>query len=335
MKRKAIIPLVLGLGVGLFAVKLAVDTIRKAQAAGAASKTIDIVRAKIDINAHEMVTPEMIELVETAEDSALVPQAERFEDLNLVVGRVTAKSIPANSPILKSMLSPEGTPAGMVGRIPIGYRAISVKIDEVSSVAYQLKPGDWVDVLVVMDIDTGIRGKKETVSEVILQNIQVAAIGNTTNPPQGAGATKTKPAKSATLFVRIEDVPKLNLANTRGRVSLAMRGSDDPSNSMGNYAGMADVLHRLKPKKKKDDCSPFMASLGFCEESKDDSKAKLVDAAITQQEIGGPHTVLVVRGGSATENMQRIEFFDANSSQILSVSAGAGNSSGIGSSKRR
>ncbi|MBI4717136.1 MAG: Flp pilus assembly protein CpaB, partial [Planctomycetes bacterium] len=110
-----------------------------------------------------------------------------------------------------------------------GYRAVSVKIDEVSGVAYQVKPGDWVDVIVVMDIESGSRGrKKQTIAEVILQHIQVAAIGQVTSGPAGGGAdAKVKPAKSATLIVPEDDVPKLHLAGTRGKITLAMRGADE------------------------------------------------------------------------------------------------------------
>jgi len=335
MKRKAIIPLVLGLGIGLFTVKLAVDTIRKAQAANANAETVNTVRAKIDIHAHERVTQEMVELVEIAADSALIPKDQRFDELKLVVGRVTAKAIPTSSPILKSMLAPEGSKPGMVGRIPPGYRAVSVKIDEVSSGGYHIKPGDMVDVLVVMDVDSGIRGRKETISEVILQNVKVAAIGHTMNPPQGGSNAKAKPAKSATLFVRNRDVPKLHLANTRGKISLAMRGSDDPNDSMSGYANMGDVLYGGKPKKKNDkgEVSLFLKMLGFGKDTKD--KAKLVK--YTQPVDSGPRTVLVVRGGSAAENMQRITFAHSDSTEIIAVSAGAASksSTGIGSRNRR
>ena len=51
MNRKAIIPLVLGLCVGLATVKVAVDTIRKAKAAGKTSETVKVVRALYYITA--------------------------------------------------------------------------------------------------------------------------------------------------------------------------------------------------------------------------------------------------------------------------------------------
>ena len=129
---------------------------------------------------------------------------------------------------LWSMLAPPGTPGGMVGRIPPGYRAVSVKIDEVTGVAYQIKSGDWVDVIVVMDVDSGGMGRsKHTVAEVILQNVQVLAMGRSVGGSPDERGASTKPAKSATLLVRVEEAPRLHLAGTRGKITLAMRGSDD------------------------------------------------------------------------------------------------------------
>jgi len=226
MGRKALIPLVLGLGIGLLAVKIVVNSIQKAQAGNANRQTVSVVRAKQDILAFEEITKESVEVVETA-DSLFAPANERIEKLEGALGRVSAKPIPRNAPVLLSMLSPEGTKPGLLGRIPPGFRAVAVKIDESSSAGYQLQPGAWVDVIVVMDVETSTRGKKETLAEVILQHVQVASIGRDANPEaEGPGKT-VKPAKSATLFVPEADVPKLHLAGTRGKLTLAMRGEDD------------------------------------------------------------------------------------------------------------
>ncbi len=226
MKGRAIIPLVLGLCVGLVAVKYLVKTLQNAQGSSGESQTVSVVRATQDLDSYQEITAEFVELVETTDDT-FAPSQERITSLEDVIGRVTAKAIPERAPILLSMLAPPNTPAGMVGRIPPGFRAVSVKIDEVTGVAYQLKPGSWVDVIVVMDIMTGSgRNAKETIAEVILQHVQVAAIGRTASGPAAGRGSKMKPAKSATLLVAEKDVPKLHLAGTRGKLTLAMRGED-------------------------------------------------------------------------------------------------------------
>lgn len=207
MKGRAIIPLVLGLCVGLVAVKYLVQTLQNAKGSTGASEAVSVVRATQDLESFQEITAEFVELVETSDD-AFAPSQERITSLEDVIGRVTAKAIPERAPVLQSMLAPPDTLPGMVGRIPPGFRAVSVKIDEVTGVAYQLKPGSWVDVIVVMDIMTGSgRNAKETIAEVILQHVQVAAIGRSATGPTDGRGSKMKPAKSATLFVAEKDVP--------------------------------------------------------------------------------------------------------------------------------
>ena len=98
-------------------------------------------------------------------------------------------------------------------------------------------------MIVVMDVDTGGRKrKKETVAEVILQNIQVAAIGQTTTEQSAESGQKVKPAKSATLLVTEEEVPKLHLAATRGKLTLAMRGDQDQATGKTAFARGSEVF---------------------------------------------------------------------------------------------
>ena len=226
MKGKAIIPLVLGLGVGLVAVKLGVDTIKQSKASGTRQATVTAFRATADIDAFAEITPEMIEAVKT-EVNAFLPTEELFETSKDVVGRVTARMIPKGSPVLKSYLAPPGTDVGIQGAIEPGYLAYSVEIDEVSSVAYQLKRGTWVDVIAVMNVP-GERRKQETVSEVLLQHVQVLAVGRSTPGAQPESGTPSKAAKSVTLHVPEADVTKLHWAATGGKIALAMRGDHEP-----------------------------------------------------------------------------------------------------------
>ncbi len=314
MSRKAIIPLVLGLGIGLLAVKFVVESIQKAQASSAARQVVTIVRAKQDIAAHEEIGKELVETVETA-DNLLAPSNERIEKLETAIGRVTAKPIPRGMPVLLSMLSPEGTKPGMVGRIPPGFRAVSVKIDEVAAAGYQIQPGDWVDVIVVMDIDTGNRGKKETIAEVILQHVQVAAIGHGTNPEQETTGTKVKPAKSATLLVPEEEVPKLHLAGTRGKLTLAMRGEDDETIEDPRKAIGSQVLDKLT---KMLDTPPEPAPAP--------APAPVISSRMTSEPEPEPYPVLVMRhstiGNQATV-VEQITFEGPQSAKVISVGKGA------------
>ncbi|MBU0716930.1 MAG: Flp pilus assembly protein CpaB [Planctomycetes bacterium] len=225
MNAKAIVPLVLGLGVGLVAVKVLVDTLKGARAASKDTEQTMMVRARTDIDISSKITPEMVEVIGTT-DRRLIADAERLGSIEEVEGRVAAKAIPQSTLILKSMLAPEGTPEGLQGRIPPGFRGFSVKINEVSAIAYHLQPGNWVDVIVIMNVQAGSR-KKETVAEVLLQHVEVIAVGHQTSSEATEDSDKAKRAKSATLLVREEDVPRLHMAAQKGTLTLALRGMDD------------------------------------------------------------------------------------------------------------
>jgi pilus assembly protein CpaB len=144
-----------------------------------------------------------------------------MEDL---VGRVTSKFIPQGMPVTASMLAEDGTPAGIEELIDEGYRAVTVKIDESTGVAYLLRPRCYVDVIVVMDVKKSGR-KSETISRVLLQRVKVGAVGQMLNEV----GTEDGPSRvrSVTLIVPESDVPKLHLAQTKGRLTLAMRSTND------------------------------------------------------------------------------------------------------------
>lgn len=316
MKGKAVIPLVLGLGIGLVAVKYVIDTVKQARASGASSRTVKVVRAKQDIGAYVQITPEMVELVETG-DGAFAPSSDRITKIEDLKDRVAGKSIPRFSPVLQSMLAPPGTPHGMQGRIKQGYRAVSVKIDEVTGVAYQVQPGDLVDVIVVMDIDSGDRGKKkETIAEVILQRVEVAAIGQSTSGASEEAGSKVKPAKSATLLVTEADVPKLHLAATRGKITLSMRGTEDETFSPPAVAHSNDLFKTLQSKLQALSATPALAMA---------APKPVPMSQPAPRELDAPHGVIVYRRATIGNtnvpvSVERITFESAQSSKIIDVS---------------
>ena len=131
MKGKAVIPLVVGLCIGLFAVRSGLNAIKSAQGNAASAEKITAIRTMRDIGIGEEIKDDMVELVKTVPNE-FIPSMDRIETLEDVLGRVTEKSIPMGGAVLHSMLAPIGTPAGIGGQIPAGFRAFSAQIDEVS-----------------------------------------------------------------------------------------------------------------------------------------------------------------------------------------------------------
>src|SRR5438876_13770 len=162
MKAKAIIPLVLGLGIGIFAIKMFVNVLKKAK--GSTGETVEVVRARVDMAPTIEITEQMVEMASVPE--TLCPKLA-IRDKKEVIGRVTANSIPQGCPVVQSLLAPKGTLPGLAARIKDGFRAVAVKVDESVGVAGWVKPGSKVDVVAVMSGRAG--SKNEIISRTILR----------------------------------------------------------------------------------------------------------------------------------------------------------------------
>ncbi|HOW73114.1 MAG TPA: Flp pilus assembly protein CpaB [Phycisphaerae bacterium] len=240
MKGRAIIPLVVGLAVGILAIKLFADVLKKAKGSQA-SETVNVVCAKADIGSTVEIKDTMLEL--RAVPRSLVP-SQSFYDTKEVIGRVASVVIPQGGPVVASGLAPKGTPAGMAVRIRDGYRAVAVKVDEWAGVAGWIKPGSRVDVVAVMNGSTG-SSRDETISKVILENVEVLAVGQDLGSTGDVNATLPK---SVTVLVRPDDVPKLHLASTKGTVRLAMRNSRDGSGGAGGQTTDKELVSSASAK---------------------------------------------------------------------------------------
>ncbi|MGI8734317.1 MAG: Flp pilus assembly protein CpaB [Pyrinomonadaceae bacterium] len=141
-----------------------------------------------------------------------------------LIGRVVVTRIASREPVTESRLAPIGAAAGLSSVIPEGYRAMTVKVDDVVGVSGFIMPGTLVDIVVVMDPPkTG--GNEEKISKIVLQNIKVLASGqNIDNPKNDREAQRVK---AVTLQVTPEQAEKLALATSEGKLQLVMRNSVD------------------------------------------------------------------------------------------------------------
>ena len=321
MKSKALIPLAVGLLVGVIAIKYSMDLSKPKGALGDSELTTVLVARK-DIPATAEIVAEMLVIAKSPR-SPLIP-ADVFHKPDDLIGRVAVKSIPQGAPILPSMIAPPGTEPGLIVRVKEGFRAVAVKIDESTGVGYLVKPGDWVDVLVVMDVKRGQRSRPETVSRVIVQRVQVGAVGQDLGEITEEG--NNTHAKSVTLLVKEEDVPKLHLAQTRGKITLAMRGQQDEQINEPAEASESEVFNpdaALAKADKKGDEGSLLGGLfsGF------------MKAAASQQQPAQPapqpedhtHQVLVINNsasGSDAPDVKRVTFKDNQSMDVVSVQEG-------------
>ena len=137
-----------------------------------------------------------------------------------VVGRGAILPIAKGEFILPSKLAAENSGAGLPSLIPAGFRAVSVRVNDVVSVAGFVSPGTRVDVLL-----TGTPpGGKQPFTTTVLENALVLAVGQHLER-NSSGDPQTAPV--ITLQVTPEDAQKLTLATSEGRIQLSLRNLID------------------------------------------------------------------------------------------------------------
>lgn len=208
-------------GALLFGLLAAVSVSRYLSSAQAYSKNFNRVAvAKVAIPLGTKIIPEQVTVVQFPREST--PDGA-FESPEKLTGRVAVTNIAAREPITEARLAPAGTAGGLSAVIPEGYRAMTVKVDDVVGISGFIMPGTLVDVVVV--IDPGDRGSQDPISKIVLQNIKVLANGQNIDKPESEREPNS--VKAVTLQVTPEQAEKLALAATEGKLQLVMRNSID------------------------------------------------------------------------------------------------------------
>src|SRR5258708_7128049 len=141
-----------------------------------------------------------------------------FTKKTQVVGRGVVLPVSKGEFILPSKLAAANAGSGLPSLIPPGMRAVSVRVNDVVSVAGFVQPGSRVDVLA-----TGSQGNDRQTTTV-LENVAVIAVGkNLERNPTG----DTQSAPVITLLVSPDDGQRLTLASQEGRIQLALRNPLD------------------------------------------------------------------------------------------------------------
>lgn len=172
----------------------------------------DVVVAAVDIPENTQITQEMV-MLKPMVTEALLPGS--ITELDAVTGMAAAGDVFAGEQITGNRLAKMGESTSesntLAYMIKPGMRAVPVAVNAVSGIENMLKPGNRVDVLVnvnyVVYAPDGL-DEKETVSvsRVLMENIEVLAVGNVTSKE---GATEYV---TVTLHVTPEQALLINYA---------------------------------------------------------------------------------------------------------------------------
>jgi pilus assembly protein CpaB len=236
--------------------------------AGQAAKPIEkvpVVTAAKDIPARTTITSDMLRVSEVPVDLKLPTAIVAPTD---VTGKISKLPISQGEEVLSNKVFGDREESGLAFVVPQGKRALAVSVNEVVGSGGMIVPGDFVDVVCVLDtdqqqtamgdpksaafgVDLSTHAQIKSISQYLLQNVEVLAIAQTlegdapqqstsqkaaqsVNPsdksqPAKQAATTQPNARTATLAVGPEDAEKLVLGETKGQLRLVLRAHGDDS----------------------------------------------------------------------------------------------------------
>lgn len=160
-------------------------------------------------------------------------------------GAIARAPFIAGEPIKEQKLIKISEGGVMAAILPAGMRAISTPIREETAVGGFILPNDRVDV--ILSYKTRVGSKEEPVSEAVLRNVRVLAIGQALENKDGE---KVATGETATLELTPRQTEVLTLAQSIGEISLALRsladaipGEDGPTAKLGEAnSGSVKIL---------------------------------------------------------------------------------------------
>lgn len=198
-----------------------------------------VVIAREDIAAQTKVTASMLE---TKKVPAEYIHGDAVEDPGLIIGFITVAPVYQGEQILKSRLVGKGdAKGGLAYRVPDGYRAVAIQINEVSGIGFNLTPGDKVDVAATLDLKVEGQAGEITQTSVILQNLQVLAVGRNL---EARNINSNEEQKTVTLAVGPLEARYLILASERGSIRLMLRSPVDEQRESVPALRLEDFLER-------------------------------------------------------------------------------------------
>lgn len=219
MKTKTWLPIAVALVLGIFAAVLAKRAMSPGNAA--APDAVKLVVASRAVAPGESIAAADLELRATAAESL---PAGAFTEASALVGRTAKGQLVKGQPVLESLLAPEGSAGGLQALVPPGMRAMTIEVNEFSSVGGMITPGSRVDIISTMQDPR----RNESMSRTIAQNVLVKAVGQNTGQLDDKGVEQ-KVARSVTLLVSSKQAESIQLAAVAGRPWLLLRGTQDNS----------------------------------------------------------------------------------------------------------
>jgi pilus assembly protein CpaB len=196
--------------------------------------TANVVVAAKPLEVGVSVKPDDVKIVKLP--TSAVPKGA-FAKVEEVIDRPVISNILLDEPILEGRLAARGAGLGLAPVIPVGMRALSVRVNDVVGVAGYVLPGMHVDVLVTGQPPGGEQGM---VTTTVLQDITVLTAGASLQSDSRGQAIN---APVVTLLVTPEQAEVLTLAGNETKIQLVLRNAADKTVNLTKGRRLNELYH--------------------------------------------------------------------------------------------
>jgi pilus assembly protein CpaB len=233
--RRLFIVMALALLSGLAAAWLALNYLRQPEnpIRTVEPSATEVVVAARDLSLGTILTAEDVKVASWP--GGLLPEGYSAS-VEEVLGRGVITNVVLNEPLISSKIAVKEAGGGLPIVIPEGYRGVSVRVDDVISIAGFVLPGTRVDVMVTLD-EGAQQGNP--VTKLMLQNVAVLTSGQVVEQDINGEPIQVT---VITLLVNPDEAEQLVLAATRGRIQLALRNTLDMDSVTTQGARMSNLV---------------------------------------------------------------------------------------------
>ena len=223
----------IGIGIAGFAAYLAMNQFQTIMAENRAlqvraSKVVDIVPvilADTNLRYGQELKKEHVKEVpfpaKAVPENSFTSMEELFGDKD-TKPRTILRTVEAGEIIMATKVTKFGQPAGVSSSLSRGMRAFTIRVDVTTGVSGFLRPGDRVDIFWSGRVNGGASNGGRLITKLILESVDLIAVD------QSADEDAQRPTVAKTVTVEVSPlvVATLAQAQSSGRLSLALRGSE-------------------------------------------------------------------------------------------------------------
>ena len=189
---------------------------------------VEVIAASRDLLVGTLLTANDITYVPLEADAVFSSHMRRDQtEPSAVIGSVVRTALLAGMPLTLAALIRPGQEGFLAAALMPDHRAVTIVVNQETSHAGLIAPGDRVDVIFTMQVPSDGASQLNSFSRTILENLRVVAVGRRVESAVSEPESEENGGRNGDDTVTLEVLPpeadRLVLATTRGSISLALR----------------------------------------------------------------------------------------------------------------